>query len=406
MSTEELQQYEDRNGYWEKGDVLLSKVGVFPYLGAQIAGAPDPTKIYRVYRPVEELKAAVESFRLVPWVDEHEMLGPEEEGCTPAEEKGVHGVTGEQVYFEEGGKSEDNAHGGIRGNIKLFSESMKKLIEDGKEALSLGYRSRYDWTPGTWNGEAYDVVQRHIRGNHLALCDAGRMGPEVTVFDHLDIKEFVKMEDDKKTAGEDTQDSEVTLEQVAVAIKELSDRIGKLEASGKSEVGDDDGAAKDDEGAAEDDDGAAQDNEGGTKDDEGAVKDGDGKDDDGAAGEDGKKEGTGMDAALKRLEKRMAKVERGQGIKTVLAQAAERDRLAGRITPLVGTFDHAHMTPDDVAVYGCKKLGISCAKGQERAALSGYLAAAARHTPSTFTFDAAASPKPGKALDDYLKGGN
>lgn len=414
MSVAELKT-EDNNGYWEKRDVLLSKVGVFPYLGAQIAGAPDPTKIYRVYRPAEELRKAVPSFRLVPWVDEHEMLGPEKQGCTPAEEKGVHGVTGEQLYFEDGGKSDDNPHGGIRGNIKLFSEYLKEEIETGKEALSFGYRSRYDWTPGTWNGEPYDVVQRDIRGNHLALCDAGRMGPEVSVFDHLDIKEFVRMDDEKKTPGENTQDEEITLEQIAAAIKALSDRITKLEASGKSDVGDDDddaGNGQDDDGAAgegNDDDGAAgegQDDDGAAgegNDDDGAA--GEGQDDDGAAGESNKQDGTGMDAALKGISRRVAELESGKGLKKMLAATASRDNLVKRLTPLVGTFDHAMMTPGEVAAYGCKKLGLKCSKGQERATLSGYLAAASRHTPSTFTFDSASGPKPGKALDTYLKGG-
>lgn len=403
MSAEELEQYADRNGYWEKEDVLLSLAGIFPYLGAQIAGAPEPTQVYRVYRPAEELKAAVETFRLVPWIDDHTMLGPEEEGCTPAEEKGIHGVIGERVYFEEGGKSADNPHGGIRGNIKLFSETMKAAIEDGKEALSCGYRSRYDWTPGTWNGEAYDVVQRHIRGNHLALVDSGRMGPEVTVFDHLDIKEFVKMEDDdKKTTNGEARDEEVTLEQLAVAVKALSDRLAKLEAPA-GDAADNEGAAGDTDGAAGDNGAGADEKDGEGKDDDGAAAEGGGKDDDGAAGDD-KQDGTGMDAALKRLGSRLDKLEKRGGLKNYLAATADRDKLVSRLTPLVGTFDHALMTADEVAAYGCKKLGIACAKGQEQAALAGYLAAAGRHAPATFTFDSATPARPGQALQNYLKG--
>ena len=93
----------DVNGWPEIKDNPISKVGVFPYLGSSI-GAPDPNKIYMVYRSEQALSSpeAIESFKLVPWVDDHTMLGALEEGFTPAERKGIHGVTGEDVYFSEG----------------------------------------------------------------------------------------------------------------------------------------------------------------------------------------------------------------------------------------------------------------------------------------------------------------
>jgi hypothetical protein len=85
----------DRNGFKEIKDNPLSKVGVFPYLGKEIPGAPDPTAIYYVYRPEEELAHpdCINSFKLLPWVDEHTLLG-DLPGAVPAEQKGVHGVIG------------------------------------------------------------------------------------------------------------------------------------------------------------------------------------------------------------------------------------------------------------------------------------------------------------------------
>jgi len=167
---------EDFNGWFEVKGNPLSKVGIFPYSGAQI-GAPDPDKIYKVYRPEEELADpdAINSFKLVPFVDEHHMLGPEEMGYTPAEKKGVAGVIGEDVYFEAPF---------LRGNIKVFSQGLAQKIKNGKIELSCGYRCKYDFTPGTWQGQSYDAVQRGLRGNHLALVDEGRMGSEVAVLDH------------------------------------------------------------------------------------------------------------------------------------------------------------------------------------------------------------------------------
>lgn len=42
--------------------------------------------------------------------------------------------------------------------------------------LSLGYSLKFDPTPGVWNGQPYDGIQRKIRVNHLALVRAARAG--------------------------------------------------------------------------------------------------------------------------------------------------------------------------------------------------------------------------------------
>lgn len=168
---------EDVNGFFEVRGNPISKAGVYPYSGAQIPGAPDPSKIYYVYRPAEELAnpETIESFKLLPWVDDHAMLGDD---FTPAEQKGVHGVIGEDVYF-------DAPY--LRANIKVFSSSMAHKINGGKIELSPGYRCVYVPQRGTFEGQAYDYIQREIRGNHLALVQKGRTGPDVAVLDHFTI---------------------------------------------------------------------------------------------------------------------------------------------------------------------------------------------------------------------------
>src|ERR1700753_211727 len=76
----------DINGFVEIKDNPISKVGIFPYSGRQIDSDGqlklDPDKIYNVYRPEEELNNSetIESFKLVPWTDEHAMLGAKDEG--------------------------------------------------------------------------------------------------------------------------------------------------------------------------------------------------------------------------------------------------------------------------------------------------------------------------------------
>lgn len=170
----------DHNQFWLIKDNPITKAGIFPYLGKQISPSLEPDKIYQVYRPEEEIKKAADTFKLVPLVDDHTMLGPE---FTPAEQKGVHGVLGEDIQ---------ERNGTLFADVKIFSEQLKREIQDGKKELSLGYFCKYDLTPGQYNGMHYDAVQRDLKGNHIALVDNGRMGHDVRVmdamvFDALDI---------------------------------------------------------------------------------------------------------------------------------------------------------------------------------------------------------------------------
>ncbi|WP_114078353.1 DUF2213 domain-containing protein, partial [Proteus mirabilis] len=191
----------------EVKDNPISKVGVFDYLGFEI-GAPIPEKIYKVYRPQEELASTetINSFKLMPFVDEHEMLGKD---GTPAETKGIQGVIGERVYFE---------YPYLRGNIKILSNSALNQIEGGKIELSPGYRCIYDFTPGEFNGERYDAIQRHIRANHLALVDEGRTGADVAVQDHsvitIDTKELIRMNEEENKEKQTTDEGAFTPEQL------------------------------------------------------------------------------------------------------------------------------------------------------------------------------------------------
>ena len=128
----------DVNGWAEIKGNPISKVGIFPYSGAQINSDLDPDRIYMVYRPASELnnQKTIDSFKLLPWTDEHTMIGP---GLTPAEKIGIHGVIGEDVYFEDDY---------LKGNLKVFSDELAGLIDSGKKELSIGYRCLYDMSPG------------------------------------------------------------------------------------------------------------------------------------------------------------------------------------------------------------------------------------------------------------------
>lgn len=169
----------DHNNFWYIEKNPISKTGVFPYLGREI-GYPglEPNKIYYVLRSEQELMSpeAIKSFELLPITKGHRMLGPQEQGLTPAEKIPQQGVVGEKVFAE--GDT-------LYANIKVTSEQAKNDINNGLKELSLGYFCQWAQESGDYKGQHYDFVQKNIRGNHLAIVPLGRMGHDVRVMDAL-----------------------------------------------------------------------------------------------------------------------------------------------------------------------------------------------------------------------------
>jgi len=361
----------DGNGWIEIKGNPLSKVGVFEYSGAQIDSSLIPDKIYNVYRPEEELnnEEALASFRLLPWTDDHAMLGAEDEGLLPAEQKGIHGIIGEDVYFEDGY---------LKGNLKVFSDKLAALINNGKKELSIGYKCLYELTGGTYNGQRYDAIQRQIRGNHLALVDEGRAGPDVAVLDNfkftLDSK-GLKMEPDgmitkaKVTDEEGEAPAAMTLESLAEELRALKELVMRLVDGEKAE-----GAALG---------GVIDESEEEKKEDEKAEK---------AIAKDEDMEKPVGDADEEKKE--------GMDTKKLLREISQRDALASQLSHHIGTFDHSEKTLNEVAQYGVKKLGLSCDKGSEKAVLQGFLAG---RKVSAVAHVADSKPK-STTIDAYLNG--
>lgn len=350
----------DTNGWQEIPRNPLSKVGVFTYSGRQVGDTANPDKPYRVYRPAEELSDpdCIDSFRLIPWIDNHVMLGSEEDGLMPAERKGVQGVIGEDVFFE--GET-------LYGNLKVFSQSMAGLIEAGKRELSCGYRCVYDFTPGTFRGEAYDCVQRTIRGNHLALVHTGRMGPDVAVLDSID---HTTNPTDKEPpmADQNGGGSGNSLDEALQTLKTATPEARKAHLIALRAVMDEAGDPKDEEKKeekAEDADSDKDEKKEDAKDSDLDMKEG--KDSD-LKMDDIAKHPNAMDAA--EVQRQIA-----DGIKAHTASVKRRDALAKQLGAHVGTFDHSEMTEAEVAAYGVKKLGLDAPKGQEAAMLAGFLKA-------------------------------
>lgn len=327
------------------------------------------------------------------------MLG---KNATPAEKKGIQGVIGENVYFE---------HPYLRGNIKIFSDAALSDISSGKIDLSPGYRSRYDFgNPGVYEGEAYEVVQRHLRGNHLALVDEGRTGADVAVQDHLvvtiDTKELIRMSEEDKDKKQPTGDENgftpeqvEQIKQIVVAAlaagtpatdedpekKETTDgdpdpekKTGDAEAEAEKAVEDAEAEA---EKAESGDPEAVEAAEVAIETAEEAIAE--------AKEELDQATTDSLTRRLKRLKRSIASMDEMSSMKrkiarlekakptmdtgTLLKQIGERDALAHKLTPFIGVFDHAPMTKQQVAEYGVEKLGIRCDKGTESIALNAWM---------------------------------
>lgn len=330
----------DTNGWFRVERNPISRVGVFPYLGRSIGlTGEDADRVFQVYRPAEELGSdeCRESFRTVPVISDHTMLGAVDLGLTPASKKGVGGTTGDLVEF-------DAASGILYSNIKIFDEGLAGEINAGKKELSCGYRCQYDFTPGEFNGQKYDVVQRRMRGNHVAVVKKGRMGSDIAVLDSQFTYDSVDVQELKPVLDKEVQDAidATVTSAVEKALAEQPAAIAQAVADAMPE------ALK-----------AAM-----KKDDEDEPK-----------GEDSTLKAA-LDAAtaqIAALQAQIAAQPKALDAKDIMSAAADRDALYQRVKPHVGVFEHGAMDADELAKYACGKLGLKAAEGAERAALDGFL---------------------------------
>lgn len=323
----------DGNGWIEIKGNPISKCGVFQYLGKSIpiAGLM-PDKMYNVYRSAEELSNpdTIESFKLVPLIEDHAMLGPRK--GIPAEEKGIEGTTGEDVYFEDPY---------LKANIKIFSESLSHEIDENeKKELSLGYTCLWLLENGVYNGEEYQIVQRKPRGNHVAVVKDGRSGSDVAVLDQKEsLNEVITMDPKEKEASEkkevkdEGEEQGLTLAGLHEAIKALSAKLDKLTAAAP-------------ENKAQDEDPV----------------------------EKKKEEGKAQDADPDKKDDSKPAMDASELRKSIYVELNQKNQLAEQLSEHIGVFDSAEMDLDEVASYGVQKLKLGCKKGQETAVLTGFLA--------------------------------
>jgi len=157
---------------------IVGRVGIQLYKNA------DGT-IRRELRPAEEVFHAdsLKSFAGKPVTDEHPG---EPVTAKNAKRLSVGTMQG------EGKQDGDNVVAPI---IIHDGEMIDKVMKGGKRELSLGYKVDLEETPGVWNGQEYDAIQRNIRVNHLAIVPRGRAGNARLNLDRHDAVSFNPQEE-------------------------------------------------------------------------------------------------------------------------------------------------------------------------------------------------------------------
>lgn len=162
-------------GYMVARNCTLARTGVQTYRAYELgldAEGMDPMRVIRLHRPAEEVfdGQSMASFESKPVTIEHPPVA----------------VTADNWEQLAKGEARDVCRMGemMCGTLMIKSKDAIDAVQSGKNQLSNGYTFDLDMTPGTtFNGQAYDGVQRNIRGNHIAIVDAARCGSACRIAD-------------------------------------------------------------------------------------------------------------------------------------------------------------------------------------------------------------------------------
>ena len=228
----------DDNGYLNVR-ARIARTGLHTYAGDEIPGGHfNDRAVVHVLRPASEVFAdeAMQSFAGLPITLGHP-------------DSGVHAdnYKAETVGVSTGTPVRDGDFLTVPLSIR-DGETVAKIIEAGGMQISNGYTVDLDATAGTTStGDAYDAIQRNIRGNHIALVDAARCGPEcrIGIADCIcascQQQKEQEMSKNKLNAdeGEDAPESVETLMSKIAAleakINELNGEIAALKAEQSGE---------------------------------------------------------------------------------------------------------------------------------------------------------------------------
>lgn len=229
----------DENGYLHVATSHITKATVNPYYGHEIPGAEDkgldPDKIYYGLRDPDELQKSLPTWAGLPLHIEHHI----DSADAPQKLTRV-GTVGTEITW--------NAPY-VDAPLTVWDRQAIDGIEDGSfRELSCAYRYDPDFTAGEFDGKKYDFVMRNIRGNHVALVEEGRAGPDVLVADAAitankqkklekimkKLQSFFRGAKDNDPA---TEQKEVDLAQAIIDLHKVDPLSGEIKDVAEDETG-------------------------------------------------------------------------------------------------------------------------------------------------------------------------
>jgi hypothetical protein len=151
-----------KQGYL-KADAYLTRTGIFEYI--------QDNKIIKELRPPEEVfkEDSIDTLRSSPATEDH-----------PPKFLDVKNTSGLTVGYVSEEINKQDIY--LKALLTVTDEkTIQKIDNKEKTQISCGYTCEIDKTPGTYNGERYDQIQRNIEYNHVAIVSRGRAGSEVAI---------------------------------------------------------------------------------------------------------------------------------------------------------------------------------------------------------------------------------
>lgn len=172
----------DENGYLTVSNCPLLREGIMEYLGTELMESAneidgvklEKDKTYKLNISKEELEKALDTFKLIPIVNEHSFLGKDEKNAKGLQE----GAVGQDLKMEKLMDDDGVERNFITGTVNFTNERTVEIISKGeKEELSTAYVN--DLKKSANSDYDFEVVD--IKGNHIALVTKGRAGSKVRV---------------------------------------------------------------------------------------------------------------------------------------------------------------------------------------------------------------------------------
>ena len=206
---------------------VVARTGLQPYMGAELGNMEEPTAMFNVYRPRDEVlkEESLSTYANAPITDDHPNTFVTVDNATEL-------IKGSVASYETYNKDGIDY---IKAQIVVTDKDLINKVINGKMELSAGYSQKKKKKKGEFEGVTYDYIQTNIKINHVALVDSARCGQECKlVFDSNSI-----IVDENTLKGIDSMEEKEEIKtpdaEMPFDIKELAKQVAELKKKKKSE---------------------------------------------------------------------------------------------------------------------------------------------------------------------------